>query len=397
MRAAVPPDETERLEALRSYRVLDTPSEPDFDDLAALASFVCKTSVGLISLVDKDRQWFKARHGLDATEMHRDIAFCAHTILDDAVMVVNDTHDDRRFADNPLVLGEPYIRFYAGVPLVTSSGHNLGTVCVVDSEPHELDEQQTELLKGLARQAIAQLELRRSLVDLRRSNESKDRLFTLISHDLRSPLQTILGFSELLERRLHRLDQAEIRKYVGHVVASARRVHRLLDNLLELARFELGEMRCEPRPVGVTPVIEEVLALFASEARDKSITLEDVIEGPLRAETDPRVLQPVLRNLLSNAIKFSHPESRVITRARGQGSWVRLEVEDEGVGMPPELLAKALEGQTQGSLPGTVGEQGTGLGMMLVHRLVRQLGARLEGESTEGAGSRFVLRLPAVS
>ncbi|MDP2315506.1 MAG: PAS domain S-box protein [Pseudomonadota bacterium] len=161
MIAPFPGNEAERLEALASYQVLDTPPEPAFDDLTWLASHICSTPTAMLTLVDEKRQWFKSRLGLTARETHRDLSFCAHSILRRGVMVVPDTWEDPRFADNPLVTGPPYIRFYAGVALVDGDGFALGTVAVVDYVPRLLDEQQQEALEALGRQAVAQLELRR--------------------------------------------------------------------------------------------------------------------------------------------------------------------------------------------------------------------------------------------
>lgn len=170
MKARVPQDEAARIQALRDYAILDTPQEEAFDDIATLASCVCETPIALVSLTDSDRQWFKARVGLQTTETHRDHAFCAHAILrPEEVMIVNDASRDPRFADNPLVTGEPGIRFYAGAPLVTPRGEALGTVCVIDRAPRELPADRLEALRALSRQAVAQLELRRTIAELGRA------------------------------------------------------------------------------------------------------------------------------------------------------------------------------------------------------------------------------------
>lgn len=167
MAASLPDNEAIRLRALKEYGVLDTASEQDFDDITRLASFICKTPMSLISLIDDSRQWFKARVGLEATQTAREHAFCAHAILRPSeVMVVPDAKADERFTANPLVTGDPHIRFYAGVPLVTPTGEALGTLCVLDHTPRELDPEQVEVLRALARQVISQLELRRSLMTL---------------------------------------------------------------------------------------------------------------------------------------------------------------------------------------------------------------------------------------
>lgn len=157
--------EARRLAALRSYEVLDTEAEAEFDDLATLAAGICDTPTAMVSLVAEDRQWFKARVGLEATQTGRDVSFCAHAMLQDSVMVVADTTRDARFRDNDLVTGPPYVRFYAGAPLVTAEGLPLGSLCVLDTEPRPqgLTPFQVNALEVLARQAMSLLELRRAL------------------------------------------------------------------------------------------------------------------------------------------------------------------------------------------------------------------------------------------
>jgi CheY-like chemotaxis protein len=159
-------NEAERLQALSDYGVLDTLPEQAYDDIAGLAALICNAPIALVSLVDDRRQWFKARFGLSAPETPRELAFCAHTIQQGDLLVVPDAAADPRFASNPLVTGDPHIRFYAGVPLTTPDGFNLGTLCVLDRSPRTLTALQREALRALARQAMAQLELRRQVFAL---------------------------------------------------------------------------------------------------------------------------------------------------------------------------------------------------------------------------------------
>jgi hypothetical protein len=169
MKAPIPANEKERLKALYWYEILDTAAEEVFDDLTLLASQVCDTPIALISLVDKDRQWFKSKIGLPTVETPRDIAFCAHAILQSDVFEVKDALEDRRFADNLLVTTSPHIRFYAGAPVKTPEGHALGTLCVIDQVPRELTPQQKESLNVLSRIVASLFKQRRYISELERT------------------------------------------------------------------------------------------------------------------------------------------------------------------------------------------------------------------------------------
>lgn len=158
--------EKSRINDLQLYEIMDTAAEKAFDDITGLASMVCETPISLVSFVDDHRQWFKSRQGLDTTETPREHAFCAHVIQGDNIMVVEDAHNDSRFADNPLVTGEPNIRFYAGAPIIVESGAALGTLCVVDREPRILSKVQLQSLEVLRDVVVSLLELRRAASDL---------------------------------------------------------------------------------------------------------------------------------------------------------------------------------------------------------------------------------------
>jgi PAS domain S-box-containing protein len=174
MKAPIPANEEPRLEALREFDILGTAPEEAFDDLARLAAKVCSTPIALVSLVDQDRQWIKAKVGLDVTETPRDLSVCAHAILERDVCMIPDLSTDPRFRDNPFVTSGPKLRFYAGSPLVTAEGFALGMVCVLDRVPRELSEEQKSLLRSLARQVMAQLELRREVKSLARAIAERD-------------------------------------------------------------------------------------------------------------------------------------------------------------------------------------------------------------------------------
>jgi GAF domain-containing protein len=159
--APLPPNENERLDALRAYHILDSDCDARYDDVTELASYICQTPIALVTLIDQSRQWFKSHKGIEVKETPRDLAFCAHAILQTEPFIVRDAAAHPDFADHPAVTGEMQVRFYAGVPLIASSGHALGTLCVVDHTPRELTDAQLSALKALSRQVLALMESRR--------------------------------------------------------------------------------------------------------------------------------------------------------------------------------------------------------------------------------------------
>jgi PAS domain S-box-containing protein len=194
MKAPLPANEEQRLAALREYAVLDTAPESEFDELVALAAQICEAPIAVITLIDERRQWFKSRMGLSVAETSRDVAFCAHAILQSDLLIVPDALQDKRFADNPLVTSDPNIRFYAGAPLITPEGYALGTLCVLDREPRELKPEQQQALRVLSHKVMSQLELRRQGIALARATNRADQAEEVNIAPTRMSRSVAIGF-----------------------------------------------------------------------------------------------------------------------------------------------------------------------------------------------------------
>src|SRR6266852_4369095 len=229
-------NEKARVEALRSYKILDTDPEKAFDDLAILAAHICQTPVALISLIDSDRQWFKSRVGIDITETPREVSFCAVAIQQPNLFIVPDATKDARFSSNPFVVSDPKIRFYAGAPIASSDGYPLGTLCVVDVVPRQLTTSQQNALMALSRQVQAQFELRKNLLELRAALDERDKAEAERDRTI-SELQHAL---EHVNRLSGLLPACSVCKLDVTIPADPNAISGVVDGVMQIAR----EMKC---------------------------------------------------------------------------------------------------------------------------------------------------------
>jgi len=414
--APKPDDEEERLQALRDYDVLDTGAEASFNDVVHIVSVMCEVPIALVSLVDAERQWFKAKVGLEAQETSRDLAFCAHAILHEKPLVIENALEDERFCDNPLVTGEPGIRFYAGVPLVTPAGHSLGTLCAIDTQPKTLNDRQLQLLQTLASHVVNMLELRIRYRDsVRLANElseSKQKVLEMaqhnrrflanLNHELRTPLNAIVGFSGRLVRRL---EHEQIPDYVSEginaIQTASRHLSHLINDVLDLSKLDAGKMHRVEGPFSLHDLLNDVILLNQERARKHAISLvlNQKTSLPDTVYGDARKIGQVLSNIVSNAVKYTPAKKAVAVNVMYSEPDLKIEVQDEGVGISAENLNRIFAEFEQIDNPLSDRDGGTGLGLAIVNRIVELLDGEIEVQSTLGKGSIFMLTftLPMVS
>lgn len=398
IKPTLPTNEQERLEALEAYQVLDTEAEKAFDDLTILASRLCQTPIALVSLIDPERQWFKARVGLDACETERDIAFCAHAIHQPEVMEVEDTLQDERFWDNPLVTDAPFIRFYAGAPLITPEGYAIGTLCVIAPHPMKLTDEQKDNLSILARAVVSQLELRKKVRELDRVSQFKSDFLSNMSHEIRTPIHGISGTLHLLQNMSLNREQKHL---VSLALGSADALTELVNDILDLSRIEAGKLELQTEEFDLASLLTEVGATHGIKANEKMIELicpaRHIPSGRVRA--DSLRLRQVLNNLISNAIKFTHegfvsvdllltPKPSASENGP-QKLTARFEVRDSGIGLTEEQLSRLFRRFQQASADTAQLYGGSGLGLNICQQLVELMGGRIGVESGYGEGSLF--------
>lgn len=391
--AALHPQETQRIEELLRYEILDTEDEKALDELTQLASAICGTSISLISLVDKDRQWFKSRVGLAAAETTRDMAFCSHAILQDQIFEVPDTLKDERFFDNPLVTDSPDIRFYAGAPLVSSSGLPIGTLCVIDTEPKKLNKQQALALNTLAKQVISQLELRLHNRYLKRIQKDQQQIFAMMSHDLRSPFNGILGLSQLLQEKASTLNPEMLTAMAEGILGSSLKVYQLLDEILQWSTNQLGAIHVELKEVTLNPLIIETLSLMEGNFTFKNIEVSCDIDENIVVLADENITKMIIRNLLTSAIKYTPKQGSIHIQTLLNNDEIQLVITDNGEGVPEELKDQ-LFGDSVTSQRGAQGELGHGLGLSLCGDFARKQQGTLFLDKDYTDGAKLILSFP---
>ncbi|MFW5800601.1 MAG: GAF domain-containing sensor histidine kinase, partial [Spirochaeta sp.] len=342
------------------------------------------------------RQWFKSQKGLDTNQTSRHIAFCSHTILKDSLLIIPDTHADERFADNPLVTGPPYIRFYAGMPLLTPDGYAIGALCAMDTVPRELSAEQQDALRVLSGYVINLLEhrLKDHLLlqqndELKNLNGLKDRLLSIIAHDLHAPLQQVESIAQLFTiSELSEEERSETFADLKHTVASTR---YMLNNLLQWTAKLIHNRELSYAQVHLPALMKKVSAEVQPGIDQKGNTL--VLDGEdVHVRIDADVLHFVLRNLLTNANKFTR-DGTITLSWRIDSHGLTVEVMDTGIGFDVDQQELFDWDKRRTSL-GTDGERGSGLALIFCRDFIERHEGSISVASIPDKGSTFTIRIP---
>ncbi|OAB27803.1 histidine kinase [Flavobacterium fryxellicola] len=389
--------EKERIKLLKSYSILDSLPESDYDNLTTLASQICETPIALITFIDDDRQWFKSRKGLDISETPRDISFCAHAINNpNEVFEINDARKDSRFYDNPTVDGSNNVVFYAGAPIKNLHGLPLGTICVIDHKPKILTEEQKTALQALADQTMKLLELRlnkieleKTMVALKKKNDDLERFAYIAAHDLKSPLANISGLSDFFTDNYGNSIDKEGNEVINLIKSSTVKLKEMIDNLLLYSKSSLlDKENCSDVLISDLEKDFSNLYIFKDNC---IITFKATVNSIC---VNKGAFEQILNNLVTNAIKYSDKEKIqidiVITEER---DFYMVTVTDNGIGISIENQKNIFDLFTIVNSVDRFGAKGTGIGLATVKKLVEDLGGTISVYSKVGKGSKFIFTL----
>lgn len=395
----IPINERERLNALLSYQILDSAPEKDFDDIVKLASEICQTPISMITLIDKERSWFKATVGIDSDfkESMREISFCAHAINNpNEAFIISNAAEDSRFKDHPFVTHDLKVRSYVGVPLVDPDGFALGSLCVVDIKPRNLDEFQLLSLEKLANQVIKLLQLRKKNLQLQENHNNllsryKDleQFATVVSHDIKSPLSNIMMLSRLLqENNADQLDE-DGKQMIEYISKSAEELKKLVDAILVYYKYD-NENVDTTETIFFNDFLKYIIKIV-----DTKNDFEFVLpKNNSTFHSNKMALGQVLYNLISNSIKYNDkPKAIIEIDFRETETHNIISVIDNGIGIAKENFDKIFNIFENLGKSDRYEAKGTGIGLSTVQKLIYKLNGKIEVKSELGKGSTFTILL----
>ena len=391
-----PENECDRQLAVNKYQLLDTLPEESYDNITALMAYICDAPISLVTLLDRDRNFLKSHHGVPFSESPRAISFCGHAInSDDLLTIIEDSRLDERFQDNPLVTDYNAI-FYAGATLVNAEGYKLGTLCVYDTKPRTLTEEQKKALLAMARQVTNLIEQRYQNIllialqdKLKKRNEDLEKFANVVSHDLKSPLANIISLTELLEDENKGHLNEESQHYLEYLKSSSYALKNYVDGLLKFYKSdELIKNRVED--ILVQDVFNELKKVTNPE-KNVVFYLEEHVA---KIRTNKSALMQVLINLVSNSIKYNRkPKTEITIRVSENESEYAFSVGDNGDGIPEAFIDNIFDLFSVVGVEDKYGNIGTGIGLASVKKIIDNLGGDIKVTSNLGVGSTFLFTI----
>ena len=395
-KAALTINENDRLKSLKNLNILDTIEEVEYDDLTAIAAQICQTPIALISLIDENRQWFKSHHGLEARETPRDIAFCAHAILDpDEAFIIEDSIKDERFHDNPLVTGAPHVIFYAGIPLKANDGNPLGTLCVIDNQSRKLSTEQINSLKALGRQASLLFDLRLKNQELNLKKELLENKYHeleqfayVVSHDLKSPLSNLANLTNILISELPENERKNASEITSKINSSTEKMKDLIEGLLNYYKCE-SYLNTSQSKISLKELISKHIELIES---DKNINFK-VTPAESTITSYKSAWDHIILNLLSNSVKFNDKENvNIHFDLQENDSEYKLTYIDNGQGIPKESQESVFKLFTSIPCRKTRSTLGSGIGLNAIQKLLNGMGGSISVKEY-ATGAKFEILL----
>jgi two-component system, sensor histidine kinase len=391
--------EKKRIAALHEYNILDTKPERGFDELTRLAAEICEKPIARINLVDEERQWSKAVYGGNNApiEVPRINTICQYTIRQYDLFEVEDLSKDDRFAGFSYVKGENGLRYYLGAPLVNPAGYVIGALCVLDYKPGRVSETKKRQLRTLADEVMVRIELQKKNSELKKLNEHKVALMKMLSHDMRSPLNGIIGMSSLLKVQI---EDSEFREVAALLEQSAVELNQMVDEIMSYTLIESKGFELNRRPTSFREVSATIERLFRPVAKSKNIEMSVKNTIDIEADIDRSKFEQIFGNLLSNALKFTREGGRVeailgLEHSDDNTEQIVLTVRDSGVGMSRGQISKLFENGMHTAGSGTAGEKSTGIGLSIIKHFVELHSGNIEVSSRPGEGTEFRVVIPA--
>lgn len=388
----VSPNDVQRIKSPIQHDPMDTQAEEDFEDLIKLVAQICDNPTVHISLVGIRRKWLKDNAGIDIKEVSHDFTFCLQALNEKDLLIITDTTKDERFQNIPVVTGTPKIRFYAGMPLISAHGHKLGTLCLIDYVPKTLTKEQSTAMRTVARQIVNQIDLRLERAELKKQNNVNNTLLSIVSHDLKSPVNSLSSLLELMDKS--NLTREEINMLMERIKEAFRSTKDLLDNLLHWATSHFNATGLKMEPISLKPLVDDEINSSVRLIEKKNNTIENKIHESVFVLGDYNSLRFVIRNLLLNANKFTE-EGRITIAAQEENEKIKVDVADSGQGIGEDAMKHIFNWNTRSKSEGTKGEKGSGIGLKICKDLIEQHGGTIWINSEPKKGSTFHFMLPA--